>query len=173
MSSIKTVKEIMVDVFDYPHIPYWFTIRQAMGIIKKAFLETDKCFHHLAVLVFDEKYNLMGTLTLRHILKGLEPKLFGPELMTEYDGADIEQALANYEAAMFSEESKKIVEKPVSDIMIPAKVVVAPDDSVVKAAFMMVHHNIAILPVLEDRKKLVGLVRMLEVFKEVSSIVSE
>jgi hypothetical protein len=29
------VKEIMVPVSDYPHIPYWFTIKQAMAMIYK------------------------------------------------------------------------------------------------------------------------------------------
>jgi len=173
MSKSAVVKDLMVDVFEYPHIPYWFTIKQAIGIIKKSFLETEKCVRPLAVLVFDQKYNLMGTVTLKDILKGLEPQLLKPQVMTDFAGADIEQALASYEAAMFSEESKKLVEKPVSEIMTPIKVFVSPDDTAVKAAFLMVHHNITILPVLEDRKKLVGLVRMLEVFKEVSSIVSE
>ena len=45
---------------------------------------------------------------------------------------------------------------------------VSPDDSVVKAAFLMERRNIQVLPVLENNKKLVGIVRMMEVFQEVS-----
>lgn len=168
MHHTKTVKDIMIDVFDYPHIPYWFTVRQAMGIIKKAFIESDKCYHPLAVLVFDEKYNLMGTVTLKDILKGLEPKLIKPGLLTEYAGADIEQSLAAYEASMFDEEAKKQAERQTNEIMTPAKTFVAPDDSVAKAAFLMINHNTSILPVLEDRKKLVGIARMFDVYKEIS-----
>lgn len=166
-----TVKDVMVDVFDFPHIPYWFTIRQAMGIIKKAFIETDKCFHPMAILIFDEKYNLMGTVTLRDILRGLEPKLLKPEIMTEYAGADIDKALATYEANMFNESAKDRAETQVRDIMTPAKTFVTTDDSIAKAAFLMIHHNISILPVLEDGKKLAGIARMFDVYKEISNMV--
>lgn len=173
MASIKTIREIMVDAFEYPHMPYWFTIKQAIGIIKKSFLETEKCVRPLAVLVFDEKYNLMGTVALKDIVKGLEPKLLKPQIMTDFSGADIEQALTNYEAAMFSEKAKEQAERQVGEIMVPVKAYVFPDDAVAKAAFLMSHHNLDILPVLDTNQKLVGLVRMLDVFKEISSIVSE
>lgn len=173
MKHKKMVKDIMVDVFEYPHIPYWFTIKQAIGVIKKSLMGPEKCYHPLAILIFDEKYNLMGTVTLRDILKGLEPKLLRPEIMTEFEGADIEEALTTYEATMFNEEAKKQAEMPVSEIMIPAKTFVSPTDSVAKAAFMMVHHNTSILPVLEDGKKLVGLAKMFEVFDEISSTILE
>lgn len=171
MQKAKTVKDVMIDVFEYPHIPYWFTIRQAMGILKKGCIETDKCFHPLAVMVFDEKYNLMGTVSIRDILRGLEPKLLGPELFTEYAGADIEDALAKYESVIFDEEAKKQAELQVKEIMKPAQTFVSPDDSVSKAAFLMIHHNTSILPVLEDRKKLTGIVRLFDVYKEISNMI--
>jgi len=27
----KQVREIMIDVFEFPHVPYWFTLRQVSG----------------------------------------------------------------------------------------------------------------------------------------------
>src|SRR5512145_1244707 len=73
MAVQTTAREIMVDVFEYPHIPYWFTLRQAAGIIRNTLLQGEKHVHPLVVLVFDEKYNLVGMANLREILKGLEP----------------------------------------------------------------------------------------------------
>ena len=73
MTAQTTVREIMVDVFEYPHIPYWFTLRQAAGIIRNTLLGGEKQVHPLVVLVFDEKYNLVGMANLREIMKGLEP----------------------------------------------------------------------------------------------------
>ena len=86
MSSIKTVKEIMVDVFEFPHIPYWFSIRQAIGIIKKSVLESAKCVRPIVLLVFDEKYNLVGTLTHINILKGIEPKFLKSTTKAQVNG---------------------------------------------------------------------------------------
>src|SRR4030065_2402077 len=89
MAKRKVVKDLMIDVFEYPHVPYWFTVKQAIMVIKKSLIGTEKCIHPLAVLVFDEKYNILGTLTLKDILKGLE--------------------------------SKEKAERPVSEVMIPAR----------------------------------------------------
>ena len=30
----KTAKELMIPLEDYPHIPYWFNLRQAMAIVR-------------------------------------------------------------------------------------------------------------------------------------------
>ena len=54
--------------------------------------------------------------------------------------------------------------------MVPAKQFVEPTDPVTKAAYLMVHHDIVLLPVLENKKKFVGLVRMIEVFDEISEL---
>jgi Mg/Co/Ni transporter MgtE len=137
MSESKVVKDLMIDVFEYPHVPYWFTIKQAIMVIKKSVLGTEKCIHPLAVLVFDEKYNILGTLTLKDILKGLE--------------------------------SKKKAESPVSEVMIPAKFFVEPDDPTNKAVDLMLNNDLILLPVIENKKKFVGVVRMIEIFDDLTS----
>lgn len=153
MSGEKKVKDLMVDVFKYPHIPYWFTIKQAIMVIKKSAEGTEKSAP--IILVFDEKYNLIGTLTSRDILTGLEPALLKPE---------------TGEASMFGEESKKRAEKQVSEVMIPAEHFVEPDDPITKAAYLMIHHDLTLLPVVKE-KKLEGIVRMAEIFNELSNAI--
>ena len=73
--------------------------------------------------------------------------------------------------ALFTRESKELAEKQVSDIMRPARIFVEPDDPITKAAYLMLHHDLILLPVLENKKKFVGLVRMIEVFDEISNAV--
>jgi Mg/Co/Ni transporter MgtE len=137
MSKGKVVKDLMIDVFEYPHVPYWFTIKQAIMVIKKSAIGTEKCIHPLAILVFDEKYNILGTLTLKDILKGLE--------------------------------SREKAESPVSEVMVPAKFFVEPDDPSSKAADLMLNNDLVLLPVIENKKKFVGVVRMIEIFDELTS----
>jgi hypothetical protein len=74
MPDEKKVKDLMIPLEDYPHIPYWFTLRQAMAILREAAITFEGQFEPLAVLVFDEKCQLMGLLSLRDIIKGLEPR---------------------------------------------------------------------------------------------------
>jgi len=139
MTESKVVKDLMIDVFEYPHVPYWFTIKQTIMVIKKSLIGTEKCIHPLAVLVFDEKYNILGTLTMKDILKGLE--------------------------------SKEKAERPVSEVMIPAKLFVEPDDPAAKAAHLMLNNDLILLPVIENKKKFVGVVRMIEIFDDLTGAI--
>jgi len=152
MTAQTTVREIMVDVFEYPHIPYWFTLRQAAGIIRNTLLGGEKHVHPLVVLVFDEKYNLVGMANLREIMKGLEP------LWSGANAAERDAAAGGKPAS----------EAPVATVMRSSELFVEPGASVADAARLIVEHGLELVPVLEDRKKLIGVVRWQEVFQECS-----
>ncbi len=171
MSDSKAVKDVMVGIFEYPHVPYWFTISQAIRIVKVSFLSAKKYPDPMAILVFDEKYNLMGTLTLKDILKGLEPRFLKTPPHKAQVAEEDETALSLIWDTLFTKESKELAEKPVSEVMVPAKYFVEPTDPVTKAAYLMLHHDLILLPVLENKKKFIGLVRMIEVFDEISSAI--
>jgi Mg/Co/Ni transporter MgtE len=171
MQVAKNIKDIMVGVFDYPHVPFWFSIRQAIKIIRVSFISTKKFPAPMAILVFDEKYNLLGTVTLKDILKGLEPGFLNSPKDAVLPGEGKEAELSLVWDALFTRESKELAEKQMSDIMIPASIFVEPDDPITKAAYLMLHHDLILLPVLENKKKFVGLVRMIEVFDEISNAV--
>jgi CBS-domain-containing membrane protein len=170
MGNGKSVKDVMIDVFEFPHIPYWFTIKQAIGITKKSLLTSDKCLHPLIILVFDEKYNLVGTLTLKDILGGLEPRFLKPSTRAQVP-MDTKPGLALIWDTLFDKEAKAAAERPVSEVMAPSGAFVRPDDPLTKAAYMMVHNDLILIPVLDDRKKFIGLVRMIEVFHELSEAI--
>jgi Mg/Co/Ni transporter MgtE len=171
MQVAKNIKDIMVGVFDYPHVPFWFSISQAIKIIRVSFISTKKFPAPMAILVFDEKYNLLGTVTLKDILKGLEPGFLNSPKDAVLPGEGKEAELSLVWDALFTRESKELAEKQMSDIMIPARIFVEPDDPITKAAYLMLHHDLILLPVLENKKKFVGLVRMIEVFDEISNAV--
>jgi CBS-domain-containing membrane protein len=139
----------MVDVFEFPHIPYWFTLRQAAGIIRNTLLGGEKHVQPLVVLVFDEKYNLVGMANLREIMKGLEP-LWAAAAPAPAAGA------------------KPASEAPVATVMRSTEAFVEPEASVADAARLIVERGLELVPVLEDRKKLIGVVRWQEVFRECS-----
>lgn len=168
MSDSKVVKDVMIGIFEYPHVPYWFSIGQAIRIVKVSFISTKKYPDPMAILIFDEKYNLMGTLTLKDILKGLEPRFLKPSEKAQVPAED-ESALSLIWDTLFTQGTKELAEKPVSEIMVPAKHFVEPGDPLTKAAYLMLHHDLVLLPVLESKKKFVGLVRMIEVFDEISN----
>jgi len=165
MPYSKKIKDLMIPLEDYPHIPYWFTLRQAMAIVREAAIKFEGSFEPRAVLVFDEKYQLMGMLTLRDVVRGLEPKFAQDSGLIKAD-----PSLAVLMGDMFGPNMKEASQKPVSEVMSPIKVTVNGDDPITKALFMMIKENVGMMPVLLD-KKVVGIVRMNELFKEISDVV--
>lgn len=170
MTEEKKVRDLMLGVFEYPHVPYWFTVKKALTIFKQAFLESESKTYPHVLFVFNEKYDLMGIVTLNELIKGVQPKVKG---FTIKD-ADVlyidEEAVVDVESSLFLSEIKEATEKTISDIMIPAKLFVTPETTVVKAAFLMFHRNLPILPVVEN-KKFVGVVRLIDVFAELVNII--
>jgi len=142
MPESKTVKDVLVSMSNYPHVPHWFSIRKAIHIARLSLFNVTEFPVPMAILVLDDKYNLVGTLTLEDILKEL--------------------------GLSSGEEVNKAAERPVSSIMTPAKFSVELKDHISKAAALMIQNNLILLPVLDDKKKFVGLVRIIEVFDEMS-----
>ena len=165
MSDAKRVKELMIPLEDYPHIPYWFTLRQAMAIVREAAIKFEGTFEPRAVLVFDEKYQLMGMLTLRDIIKGLEPRFMHETALVKAD-----PNLTVLMGDLFGPGMREASQKPVSEVMSPIKVTVQGSDPIAKALFLMIKEGVGVMPVIQD-SKVAGMIRLSDLFKEISDLV--
>jgi Mg/Co/Ni transporter MgtE len=175
MDYAKTVKDVMIPLVDYPHIPFWFSVRQAIAMIKAAAAEPDAKLEPRLVLVFDEKYQLLGSLGFKEMLMGIEPRFLRRPEAAHVQGAkpsDLDPLLGLLWKDLFGRGSKEEANKPVKDVMTPIKVTVKADDPVVKAAYAMVQAGLEIVPVMEGNK-VVGIARMDDVFKEITTVVLE
>ena len=161
----KKVKDLMIPLEDYPHIPYWFTLRQAMAIVREAALKFEGAFEPRAVLVFDEKYQLMGILTLRDIIKGLEPRFLHETGLIKAD-----PSLTVLMGDLFGPGLKEASQKPVSEVMSPIKVTVNADDPIIKALYLMIKENVGLLPVMQGGR-VAGMLRLSDLFAEISKLV--
>ncbi len=166
MPGDEKVKDLMITLEDYPHIPYWFTLRQAMAIVREASLKFEG-FLPRSVLVFDEKYQLMGMLTLRDIIRGLEPRF-----LKESDPVKPDPGLAALLTDLLGPGLKEASQKPVSEVMSPIKVTVNAEESMAKALFLMMKENVGVMPVMQENK-VTGMIRLSDLFKVVSDFVLE
>jgi len=105
------------------------------------------------VLIFDEQYNLKGLVGLEEIFRGLEMGLV--ENLEKLDEETVN--------ILFTEKIKDLANKQVHEIMIPVKEFISTEDTISKAAYLIIHHKLQVLPVLEN-KKLVGIIRLKEIF---------
>ncbi len=162
----RTVGSLKIDIFSYPHMPYWFTLRQAIEMMKQAMSDPARRYHPLAVLVFDQRYSLMGTVTLREIIRGLEPKFLLPAAAAQgYN--ETRESLALIWGSMLTEQSRELSERPVVEIMVPVMGHVTSSDPVTMAAYLMIHQDVPLIPVIDDGA-ISGIVRITDIFEEIA-----
>lgn len=171
MSSAKEVRELMVEITDYPHIPYWMSVRDAIFMMQSVYAATSE---HRLLLVFDERYQLQGVLTLKDLITGIEPRFLRKEETSRYQGLTHPDRtrLAVLVEGAFSEKCKEEAKKPVGEIMTPIRATVDADDSIAKAIFVMLQADVDLIPVM-DGGKVAGVLRMGDVFNELTKIVIE
>jgi CBS-domain-containing membrane protein len=168
------VADVMVPLNEYPHIPYWFTLRQAVVEFQKFQLEVDgrKSLPRF-VLVFDEAYQLLGTVRRRDLLKGLEPPFLVSRTrkyrMRLFD-IEVDPNLSELSYDKLVKSIQGQAKRRVSDVMQPIVATINQDDHLMKAVSEFVEHDLALLPVLKD-DKVVGVVRTVGVFEQLAKIV--
>jgi predicted transcriptional regulator len=166
--------DLMIPLEKYPHMPHWFTLRQAIVEMENSVLEiAGRRSLPRVVLVFDEKYQLVGMVRRRDILRGLEPeflldkpldyrkKLFDVKVDPQLSEISYDHVLEGFRGR---------VDRPVSDVMIPVAGTADFNDHIVKVVYEMNANKFSLLPVLKDGR-VVGVVRTVDVFREFAKLV--
>lgn len=167
-SSERQVKEVLIPLTDYPHIPYWFSVREAIAMLKTMTADPTRKVAPYLVLVFDEKYQLLGYLGIREMLQGIEPRFLKREL-PHYQGVEPPNlTLAELWKDLFKRRCKEEAKKPVKEVMAPIRATVQATDPMVKAAYLMLQTDSWIIPVMEGNK-VVGIARLVDIFRELTT----
>lgn len=146
------IKKLLIPLTDYPHMPYWATLEEAIVLLNFAH---ESGYH--TVLVFDEFYKLLGMLDGREILRVINPKfknLSPDEVSSKWN--DIINSASNNQ-----------FKKPIKTFMSPFNIIVEASDNVLKVAYLLLEHNLDIIPVKESGKVL-GVVRMHDIFHSIT-----
>lgn len=151
----KRVKDLVIPLTNYPHMPYWGTLKEAIVQLNVVY-ETG----HGTVLVFDEAYEFVGILLQRDILKGLEPK-FARHLKEEIP--------VSWDDLLKSESQTRLT-RPVKEFMSGVAATVDAKDSILQASHIMLREDAYLLPVMEG-SKVIGIVRMGDLFHEITNAV--
>lgn len=170
----KRAADIMIPLDMYPHIPYWFTLRQAIAELKHSEIDTGgrKSLPRV-VLVFDETYQLLGFVRRRDLLRGLEPPFLAGKKDKNQRGmfdiqADPSLLELSYDKTV--RVMRENAERPVSEVMQPIVATINHDDHLVSAMAAFVEHDIHLLPVLEEGK-VVGVLRTIGIFDAIADLI--
>ena len=149
------IKKLLIPLTDYPHMPYWATLEEAIVLLNFAH---ESGYH--TVLVFDEFYKLLGMLDWREILGAIDPKF--KELSPD--------EVSSKWSDIINSESSNQFKKPIKDFMSPFDITVDASDDILKVSYLLLQHNIDIIPVKESEKVL-GVVRMHDIFHEITGFI--
>ena len=169
-----TAESIMIPLDSYPHVPYWFTLRQAIVEMEKTQLDVEgrKSLPRV-VLVFDEEYRLIGMVRRRDILKGMAPDAMQEpiERRGEHDPGimrDRRQSETSRETNL--EEIRKRAERPVQEVMTPIRISIPHDARLMEIIQVLVVNDTSLVPVLKDNL-VSGVIRSTDVLHAVGKLI--
>lgn len=164
------VRDIFIPLAEFPHIAHDASIREAFYVLQHKHQTAGWRFRHL--LVFDTQETLVGILGIRDMLRALMP-----DYLKTISVQHVANALPDDDASLsllwqdsFSGQCQKMIEVRVESHMTPVKKTVKTDDPLTRAAYLMISHNVDMLPVLEG-DKVAGVVRIVDVFNQAATVV--
>ena len=167
------IRDIMIPIDQYPSVGPDDTLRQAMRVMEHSQIEVEgrKSLPRV-LLVLDEAGSLLGTVRRRDIMRGLEPKFLVSQPLNYRKKLFDVSIDPNLAELSFDKTVKGIQEqacRKVSEIMRPIEVAIEGRDHIIKGIYEMVGYGLTLLPVL-DSGRVVGVVRSVELFRELSYI---
>jgi len=182
----KKVKEVMIALSDYATVSENDTLAVAIKTLKKAREDSKYGHKHRAVLVFDKKQQIVGKVSIRCILQSLEPKY----CQLEHQDAKGSLGAARFgfsehflnslidNFCLWDESLEELVKHAaklkIKDIMYTPSngEYVDADASVAAAVHQLILGTHQSLLVTKD-KKVVGILRLVDVFELVSEAIGE
>ena len=158
-STEKKVRDIMLPLQDYATVFLENSLRDAMFVLKNTFYSGFMAGSqsHRSILVFDKKKRLVGTLSFRDVISSLQ--------IMEKDG---NSWAGTFNKLCLNQASKKVKEvmRPISTKRLQAQ------DSILDAINLLMNQDLELVPV-EEKGDIVGMIRAVEIFKEVSELVEK
>ena len=172
--EMRRVGEIMIPLADYPHLPVWSSLLEAVKMMHRA--EIEACGRKSlprVILLFDLDGSISGTVRRRDLMRGLEPNFLVSQPLEYHQklfGVATDPNLAELSFDKVAKGIREQVNRPVTDVMCPIERTIDADQHVMKAIYEMVSHSLSILPVME-KGKVVGVLRTVDVFHELAELV--
>ena len=149
----KKMKDLLIPLSNYPHMPYWGTLREAITQLNLAYERG----HH-TVLVFDEDYKLVGMLSEKNILTGMVPKF----------AQHYSEGVPVFWDDLLKSGREQRLDQPIKNFMVKVAAVGEPEDNILKGAHLVLEDENFLLPIVEN-EKIIGVVRMGDVFHEITN----
>ena len=174
----RTAKDVMVPLGDYPVVRVDESLKTAVEMLSKAFLDPAAQFRHRTILVLDGNQKLVGILDFRSILGSIIPWRFAG-LFQERTSMGTAAALAEsgfedlgVESEGFHTRVKSKAEVKVGDVMLKIRGAIQGDCPLLKAVEIWYRNKVTVLPVYQG-DELAGVLRDIELFLATAEVLRD
>lgn len=169
------VKDVYISIDDYPNISQGAPIGHAFHLMHHVLEDKNK---YRTILVLDDDDHLKGYLSLRDLIRTIGPDY----LRKTHQGTKGNQPFASISQDLtslsliwqdgFTLKLHEELNKPVSDYMTLMEDQVNLDDPIAKCIYLMLFHDVLILPVVES-ERVIGVVRLVDLFERIADNVEQ
>ncbi|KPJ99531.1 MAG: hypothetical protein AMJ60_04755 [Desulfobacterales bacterium SG8_35] len=168
-SDNPVVRDLVIPLKDFPHLHEHQTLHDAVAeLISYTCGEYDR-IRYAELLIFNDRNQLSGRVTLQDILLSLDPRLKEASKVKEFEGksSQFPDLTILWEDSFFV-ECTKWSHIHISDLMSPIKHTVKGGDPVLKALAIMINTKFTVLPAVEEGR-VIGVIRLKEIFKAITA----
>lgn len=171
------VKDVYISIDDYPNISLDAPIGHAFHMMHHVI---DYQHKYRTILVLDDDDHLKGYLSIRDLIRAVGPDYLNKKRPAvkgnqpfNFDGLGQDlTVLSLIWQEGFTLKMHDELAKPVSEYMTLMEDQVALDDPIAKSLYLMLFHDVLVLPVVED-EQVVGVIRMVDLFERIADSVEK
>ena len=169
------VRDLYVSIDEYPHIAADATIAEAFAVINSA-LEAHTRYR--SILVHDKRGCVKGYLTMRDLIHAVADFQHGKRPAYKYyhpfEGIPEDfTALSLIWQEGFTLKIREETGKPVRQVMTLVEDTVSLNDPFGKCVYLMLARNVRILPVVEEDNRVLGVVRLVDLFQRIAKAIKD
>jgi CBS domain-containing protein len=164
MMIAEHVRDILVDIKDFPVIDADASVREAYAFLQARHTAGGWRYRHMLVRGNDNR--IQGVISLRDLLAVLMPEYIKASLIyANTDDNDDDASLSLLWQEEFRAHCQQAAGQTMRQCMTPLRHTVRADAPITRAAYLMIAHGVHMLPVL-DGEQIVGVVRIVDVFNQ-------
>lgn len=169
------IKDLLIKIDDYPNISEHAPIANAFHLMHHVLEDKNK---FRTILVLDDDDHLKGYLSLRDLVRAVGPDYLHknrPDIKGHQPFAGFDQDLTSLSLLWqddFTLNMREELVKPSSEYMTLMEDQVSMEDPITKCIYLMLFHDVLILPVVEDEQVL-GVIRLVDLFDRIADNVDQ
>ncbi|WP_027366021.1 CBS domain-containing protein [Desulfotruncus alcoholivorax] len=164
------VKDIMIPIYDYPTVSGEATLKDVLRVLLNSYNYQGKPRTGRNCVFIVDNFELVGTFGIPELLAAIEPQYLKRSVKNVNEYYLWTAEIAFFWDGLLTERCQEIVHNNVRDFMQPIENHVDINDTLLKAAYSMVKNKVEAVAV-KDKKRLVGMVRSVDIFREITRIV--